>query len=312
MALICNKKEFLTVIFSLLLGCSFISNLSAQGKEVIEMWQNQLDTSKIRFVHPMYLEINDFNKIIALFDRQPYFGMYKDNYFITGVPAGQKINKYTADIKFQISIQQRLTKTVLPFKTFLLLTYTQKSFWDAYAKSAPFKDNNYNPGLSLVKPVIYKTKLRGTATLALEHESNGKDSIDSRGWNYFVLSGVYFYNAYFSIQPKIWYGILDKGDKNLVGGGNRDLYKYRGYGLIAFNYRSLKDKYWMSVIINPRTKFGDINTQVELNFKMGRKSNQYFFVQWYEGYGESLLEYNKYASMVRVGICIKPPLRNFY
>ena len=311
MAFLCNKKEFLTVIFSCLLVCGFISNLFAQSKEVEEMWQNQLDTAKVRLSHPMYLEINDFNKIIALLDRQPNFGMYKDNYFITGVPLNEKTNKYTADIKFQISIRHRLTKTVLPYNTFLMLTYTQKSFWDIYAKSAPFTDNNYNPGLALVKPVIYKNQLRGTATFALEHESNGRDSIESRGWNYLVLSGVYFFNAYFSIQPKIWYGILDKGDK-LEGGGNRDLYKYRGYGLIAFNYRSLNDKFWVSAIINPRNKFGNINTQIELNIKLNPKSNQYFFIQWYDGYGESLLDYNKYSSMIRAGICLKPPLRNFY
>ena len=64
--------------------------------------------------------------------------------------------------------------------------------------------------------------------------------------------------------------------------------------------------------INPRKKFGDFNMQLELNFKLNSKSNQYLLVQWYQGYGDSLLDYNKYSSMIRVGICIKPPLRNLY
>jgi phospholipase A1 len=299
--------KIMGIVFLVLFVCSA---LHAQ-REIEEMWQSQLDTSGMDYKKSLYLQISE-NDILRLFDNQPNFGMYKDNYIITGVPTNEAINKYTADCKFQVSIRQRLTKTVLPFNTFLMLTYTQKSFWNIYQKSLPFGDSNYNPGLTFVKPVIHKNHLRGVAILALEHESNGRDSLESRGWNYLVLSGVYFFNASFSVQTKIWAGLLDKGDDDLEGGGNTDLYKYRGYGLIAFNYRSFNDKFRMSAIINPRTKFGRFNTQVELNFKLNAKVNQYFFIQWYNGYGESLLDYNKYTSMLRMGICIKPPMRNFY
>ncbi|MDR3140944.1 MAG: phospholipase A [Tannerellaceae bacterium] len=198
------------------------------------------------------------------------------------------------------------------YNTFLMLTYTQKSFWEIYRKSSPFGDNNYNPGLTFVKPVIYKNQLRGVAGISFEHESNGKDSVESRSWDYLALSGVYFFNASFSIQAKVWAGILSQPDKDYGGGGNPDLYEYRGYGLIALNYRSLKDKFRAAAIINPRTKFGNVNIQLEVNLKLNPKANQYFFVQWYNGYGESLLEYNRYTSMIRAGICIKPPLRDFY
>jgi phospholipase A1 len=287
-------------------------NLHAQIMEIEEMWRNQLDTSKTNMIRPSYFKINDFDKILEFIDRQPSFGMYRDNYFISGIPFNEEITKYTADAKFQISIRQRWMKTILPGNAFLMLTYTQKSFWNVYTKSSPFKDSNYNPGLILVKPMIYRNHLYGIASFAFEHESNGKDSFDSRGWNYFALSHVYFFNANFSIQTKIWAGWLDRGDDDLEGGGNTDLYKYRGYGLLAYNYRSSNDKFGASVIINPRNKFGRFNTQIELNFKVSEKANQYFFIQWYNGYGESLLDYNKYTSMLRMGICIKPPMRNFY
>ncbi|MDR1330734.1 MAG: phospholipase A [Tannerella sp.] len=284
----------------------------AQEKEIAEMWRDQLDTAAMNYYRPEYLIIDEA-EMLSLFDRQPSFGMYKDNYFITGIPLSGKIDKHTADVKFQISVRQRLTRTVLPFNTSLSLTYTQKSFWNLYMKSAPFEDNNYNPGFALVKPLIYKNQLRGSAVLALEHESNGKDSLDSRGWNYVTLTGVYFFNASFTLQAKVWAGIMDRGETAADGdGGNPDLYKYRGYGLVAMNYRSLNDRFWASAVINPRNRFRSANIQLELNFKMNSNVNQYLFVQWYNGYGESLLEYNRYASMIRVGICIKPALRNLY
>ena len=302
-----NMKKIATVIFTLII-CGV---LHAQVTDIEEMWRNQQDTSRMNAVRQKYLKFNNLDDVMALIDRQPSFGMFRDNYIITGVPVNRKINSISADVKFQFSVKQRLTKTVLPYNTFLMLTYTQKSFWDIYIKSSPFKDNNYNPGLMLVRPAIKDNQLRGVTTFAFEHESNGKDSLDSRGWNYFVLSSVYFFNTNFSVQTKIWGGILDKGDDDW-GGGNTDLYKYRGYGLIALNYRNMNDKFWASAVINPRGKFGRFNTQVELNFKLDKRNNQYFFVQWYNGYGESLLEYNRYTSMLRMGICIKPPMRNFY
>jgi phospholipase A1 len=224
------------------------------------MLRNQLDTVRMDYAKPRHLQISK-DEILRLLDNQPSFGMYKDNYIITGAPTDNAINKNTTDVKFQVSVCQRLTKTVLPFNTFLILTYTQKSFWDIYRKSSPFGDNNYNPGLAFAKHVIRKNQLKGAVVISLEHESNGKDSLESRSWNYLMLSGVYFFNTCFSVQAKAWVGIPGQPDEEYGSGGNPDLFKYRGYGLIAINYRSLKETFRVSAIINPRTKFGNANIQ---------------------------------------------------
>ncbi|MFR7812064.1 MAG: phospholipase A, partial [Butyricimonas faecihominis] len=108
---------------------------------------------------------------LELFDNTPSFSIFRDIYFVTGVPTNRKIDKHSSEAKFQISIRQRLTKSILPFKTFLYLTYTQRSFWDIYGKSSPFLDNNFNPGLSLSKALIYRNQLMGIAVLSFEHES---------------------------------------------------------------------------------------------------------------------------------------------
>lgn len=287
-----------------LLLFSAIQNLFAQGKELEELWKNQLDTAKVAFTKSMYLNIDE-KEVMKLIDRQPSFAMYKDNYFITGGPTNQPVNKYNADAKFQISIRQRLIKSVLPFNSLLMLTYTQKSFWDIYQNSFPFADNNYNPGLVIAKPVISKNKLKGIGIVGFEHESNGRsDSLEDRSWNYFVFTGTYFYNLYFTVQAKIWAG--------WAGSNNEDLLYYKGYGLVAVNYRSINDRLWITAIINPCKKFNSFNTQLEINLKINPKANQYLFIQWYNGYAEGLFEYNKYTSMIRMGVCIKPPLRNLY
>ncbi|MDR2920835.1 MAG: phospholipase A [Tannerella sp.] len=288
-------------IFIVLSVFAVYTSIIAQTDDAKKRWEAQIDTNRVNPLKPEYLQL-DKDIVLEQFNKQPNFGMYKDNYFITGIPTNKAITHQTADAKFQISIRQRLFNTIMPFNTQLMLIYTQKSFWDIYDESSPFADNNYNPGLLLIKPIMDKNRLKGMATLSFEHESNGKDSLDSRSWNYFTLSGVYFYNASFSVQAKVWYGWLD--------GENPGLFDYRGYGLLALNYRSFNDKFGASLVMNPCKKA--LNTQLELTFRPNKNANQYFFLQWYQGYGESLLEYDRYTSMVRVGICMRPPMRNLY
>jgi len=54
--------------------------------------------------------------------------------------------------------------------------------------------------------------------------------------------------------------------------------------------------------------FFNYNTILELAWRFSRKSNQYFFLQYYNGYGEGLLDYKVFKSQLRVGIVIKPQL----
>lgn len=66
------------------------------------------------------------NLIRDSLDSQPAFGIYDEMYFVTGIPLNHAVTQYTADAKVQISFRHRLTKSNLPFNTFLFYTYTQK------------------------------------------------------------------------------------------------------------------------------------------------------------------------------------------
>lgn len=253
---------------------------------------------------PKHLAISE-RDAIKMADRMPAFAVYRDTYFVTGVPLNKEITSNTADVTFQISIRQRLTKSVLPFKTFLYLTYTQKSFWNIYAESSPFKDTNYNPGVGLGKYILYKDRVVGAAFAQIKHESNGRDGDESRSWNYLSLSMKYYFNARFNLAGEVWVPYVD-------GGNNKDLLDYRGLGFLSINYTSNKHRWWLSADINPRKGFGNANTTLTAAFRMSDRSNQYVFAKFYQGYGESLLDYDKYTMNFRVGICIKPNFYNFF
>ena len=142
------------------------------------------------------------------FENQPYFGLYKDNYFIFG-PSLKNPNNTNTNIKFQISIAQRLTKTVLPWDTYLYLFYTQKCFWNVLENSMPMTDLNFNPGIGLTKPLYVKDRFIGKLTFMIEHESNGRDSIQSRSWNKISLASNIWVDRSLMVHGKVWIPIID-------------------------------------------------------------------------------------------------------
>lgn len=253
---------------------------------------------------PKQLSISK-DEAIRMADRSPAFAVYRDNYFVTGIPLNKKVTNETADAAFQISIRHRLTKSILPFNTFAYLTYTQKSFWNIYAESSPFRDTNYNPGLGLGKYLFHNNKLAGAAFLQLMHESNGRDGDESRSWNYLSLSMKYYLNARLSLFGEFWLPYVD-------GDNNKDLTDYRGLGYLSVNYISNKHRWWLSADINPRDGVENINTTLTAAFRISERANQYLFARFFQGYGESQRDYNKYVINIRVGICIKPDFYSMF
>lgn len=244
------------------------------------------------------IEISE-EDVLKTVDAMPAFGVYKDTYFTTGVPLNRPVNNSTADVLFQISIRQRLTRSRLPFNTFLYLTYTQKSFWNIYAESAPFRDTNYNPSIGIGKYIIHNNVLKGSVFMQIEHESNGRDGKDSRSWNRISLSSKYLFNMQLTLDAKIWIPIVD-------GKENEDLTDYRGIGTLAANYMTKNRKWWITAELNPRKGFGNINTTLTAAFKVSKNANQYLYARFYNGKGEGLLDYKRYEMNIRVGFCIKP------
>lgn len=234
-------------------------------------------------------------------DNQPFFGLYKDNYFIFG-PSLNHPDKTNTNIKFQISISQRLTKSVLPWGTYLYLFYSQKCFWNVLENSMPMTDLNFNPGIGLTKPLYVKNRYIGKVTLMAEHESNGRDSIQSRSWNKISLAANVMIDKCLMVHGKIWLPIID-------GMNNKDILHYCGIYQTGVQVFSPNQRFSGSVILTKRLgNMFNYNTVIELSYRIFKRDNQCLFLQYYNGYGEGLLEYNKFHNQIRVGIVIRPKI----
>lgn len=248
----------------------------------------------------------DSDSIRKEMDLGPYFGLYKDNYFIIGAPVGYKATKENSDVKFQISISQRLTRATLPLHTYLYLFYTQKVFWNVFETSMPMSDLNFNPGIGLTKPLYVRDRFIGKASLIIEHESNGRDGLQSRSWNKVSFAANIVIDPTLTVHGKAWIPIVD-------GGQNKDILDYCGIYQVGTSFQSLNRRFGMSILLAKRRGWNfNYNTTVELSWRIRKMDNQFLFLQYYNGYGEGLLAYKEFHSMLRVGMCIKPRIFSEY
>ena len=248
----------------------------------------------------------DADSVRREFDKGPYFTLYKDNYFIFGPSIGPKATKENTNVKFQISVRQKLTKSTLPLGSYLYLCYTQKVFWNVLEKSFPMTDLNFNPGIGLAKPIFKNGKYLGKIILQLEHESNGRDSIQSRSWNRLSLGADVLMSNNLLVHAKVWVPFVD-------GENNKDLLKYVGIFQVGAELSSNDKRWkWSLVFAKRKTWKLDFNTIAEISWQFSRKADWNLFAQYYNGYGEGLLDYNRFSSHLRAGIVIRPKLFSNY
>ena len=241
----------------------------------------------------------DFQASELMID-QPGFSMHRDNYFISGIPLNKKPSRDNSDVKYQISFKQRLRRTPLPGGVFPYLMYTQKAFWDIYKSSKPFDEINFNPGFALVRPFFLKGHRLSYLSASLEHESNGRDSIYSRSWNFFAVSLRSQWTERLTLGLRFWLPMAYKDD-------NPDLLTYVGLGELSSSY-IIKPDIWSADIILKKGKGWNNkgSMQVQLNWRPCKDENQYLMLQWFQGNGESLIDYKQHTSMLRIGFLLKP------
>lgn len=273
--------KYITLISTLL--CVALSSINARAQILDENANMQLEDS-----------INH-----ELFGGS-YFGLYKDNYFSAGTVFPGTPSRTNSDVKFQVSIAQRLTDSVLPWKTYLFLMYTQKVFWNVFENSMPMRDLNFNPGIGLTKAFFVKGRYSGKMTLMVEHESNGRDGDASRSWNKISLSGSTLVTPWLLVHAKYWFPIVD-------GMNNKDILYYSGIYQFGAEVSAQNRRFiWSGTLVKRKGLNLNFNVNLEFAMRLFKQDNQYLFFQWYNGYGESMLDYKQFHSRLRIGISIKP------
>lgn len=240
------------------------------------------------------------DQVYDTIQEMPSFSTYQDNYFISGVPTNKAITKNNSDIKYQISFKQFVSRATLPLNSYLFLTYSQKAFWNVYSLSSPFEEINFNPGIGLGKPVFNKEgRIFGLAELKFEHESNGRDSLDSRSWN--RITGAFHTplgrRTILSVKAWVPFAYTEN---------HPDILDYVGLGEVKVEQTIINNRLIADLTIRKGLKGLKGAASTRILYKLFNNSgNQYVMLEWFAGYSESLIDYNQYTSMVRLGYVIK-------
>jgi len=205
------------------------------------------------------------------------------------------------EVKFQISFRLPLNRDFFVHKSHLWFAYTQLSLWQLYNyhDSKPFRETDYEPELIwefLVNKSFGDIKLTHVS-VALNHQSNGRPEPFSRSWNRVYVSSIMAYkNWVFSFRP--WYRIPEELDDD----DNPDIEDYMGNFDMRIGYKQL-DHQFSSVF---RSAFDQDNPhsyyELGYSFSINRKFRGY--VQFVNGYGESLIDYNYRTKRLSLGIML--------
>ena len=206
------------------------------------------------------------------------------------------------ELKFQLSLKSKVGEDLFGTNADLWFGYTQQSHWQVYNEdnSRPFRATDYQPEIFLTQPVTANLPFGGRLRMlgaGAMHHSNGKSDPISRSWNRaYLMAGAEW--GRFSIVPRVWtrVGNEDEGSED-----NEDIEDFMGYGDIKFLY-DLANQQSISGTLryNPSTSKGA--AQIDYIFPLSTNVNGY--VQLFQGYGESIIDYNYENTAVGFGIVL--------
>ena len=244
--------------------------------------------------------------------RREFLGVrpYRRNYLLPvaynanpnrNVPAEERIDiPFLGDalddveMKFQLSFEVPFWTEILEQDLDLYFAYTQLAFFQAYNQeySAPFRETNYEPELGLNwEPGLSARGWQLTsARLALNHQSNGRSEPLSRSWNR-LIGQVQAERGDLSLALRLW-TLLDNDPPD-----NPNIADYLGYGELHAGYQFGKHHFGL-MFRNPR----HATVQADWSYPLGKTVSLY--LQYFNGYGESLLDYDHSVNRIGVGFLL--------
>ncbi len=207
-----------------------------------------------------------------------------------------------AEVKFQISFKIKLWQDVLGRDVDLWAGYTQLSFWQFYdfAGSAPFRETDFEPELLLQFRTDFG--LAGFRAryfhVGMNHQSNGRARPQSRSWNR-VVGNVGLERGDLVLILGAWYRIPERKTED----DNPGIEDFLGYGQANLLYFRGGHRFGLMVRNNLRARGNRGALQLEWSFPLIRWVSGY--VQYFNGYGESLLDYNASSNRIGVGFSLR-------
>jgi len=254
----------------------------------------------------------DKENILKPFTLMPH----KPNYFLA---AAYNADGYSAELfreqyddpgielddteaQFQISIKVPLGIDL--FDTFdIYAAYTNRSFWQVYNSeiSSPFRETNHEPEAWVQFTPGWEVFgfTNSANAFGFVHQSNGQGGVLSRSWNR-VYANFVFQRGNFALGFKPWIRISEDADTD----DNPDIADYMGHYELRAGYKW--NKHLFSAMSRNNLESGFDRGAFELSWSFPLWTFPYMkgYIQYFRGYGESLIDYDQRVNRIGIGISL--------
>ena len=227
-------------------------------------------------------------------NQQPYIG----------TPIGSELDD--VEIKFQVSLKYLAMQNLMFKDLDLEFAFTTTSWWQAYNSdiSAPFRETNYEP--EVILNYHHSWSLLGLpveqTTMSFNHQSNGQTGQLSRSWNRIILGFIFAPTDTMLWGFRTWYRLPE--DEKITaldpaGDDNPDIEKFLGHGEIVGLW-SISDKHSLEFMLRNNLRSQNKGA-IQLGWSFPINDRIQGYVEYFNGYGESLIYYNHHAQRLGIG-----------
>jgi len=206
------------------------------------------------------------------------------------------------EVKFQFSAKFNLAEDIFGNVGDVYFAYTQRSWWQAYNTdaSSPFRETNYEPEVFIDFDSAWSALgwVNTRNRIAFNHQSNGRSDPLSRSWNRVYLESTLQRGDWALTLAPHWRVPESDGDDN-----NPDIERFVGYGDIRLAKR-LQNNHEFAGQLRGNPSTGNYGTQVDYSWPAFNGVRAH--VQYYYGYGESMIDYDNRVHRLSLGFSLNP------
>jgi len=244
-------------------------------------------------------------RALAILPHRPNYVLYTYNSNLNEAPflaVDPETDLQQQELKYQISLRVPLYNRMFGENGDLWFAYTQLSFWQALnlENSAPYRETNYEPELGLTFHTDFSLLgLRHRLfSVGFAHQSNGRGDPLSRSWNRLWASFL-LERGNFVLAFKPWYRIPESSAKD----NNPDILDYAGRAELRSAYKYGDQVFSLTLRNNLRIDENRSGYELDWSFPFSKRIKG--LVQFYNGYGESLIDYNVRTRRFGVGVLVE-------
>jgi phospholipase A1/A2 len=219
---------------------------------------------------------------------------------------GTPLDYQPGEMRLNLSLRTKLAQGLLTGgdptrKDSLWFGYTQQSTWQIFNSelSRPFRTTDHEPEVMYVYPTDmhlpggWRWRYAGAG---LVHQSNGQTDPLSRSWNRVYLMGGVELDNRFVVTGRVWKRLSEDPEKD----DNPDIASYIGRAELSGWWNpDGKNSLGLTVRI-----FGKGSQRLEYTRALGdpATNNLRFVMQLFNGYGDTLVDYNRKRTVFSVGL----------